>query len=104
MCDGKQLNLLGESGSYVLEGTLEACRRFAFASGKEIDRYDGRTLGCDGGRAIVEKGDAANFAICWLKNGGLIAKVPEGRFIVVLDKAVCDFTGFEITHKPVAVI
>lgn len=67
----------------VFEGSLAACRRLAFAHGMEVDRYEGRTVSIDNGKAICVPADDKDFSCCWFKGSGLIIKSRDGYCLVM---------------------
>lgn len=100
MTTANYLELLGKpDNNYVFQGTLAACRRLAFANGKEVEQYEGRIIGMAGGVVTREVGTADKFNFCWLKGGGLIHRVPDNKYCLVIENTV-DLTGFEIVDAP----
>lgn len=78
------LTLLRETAdNVVFEGSLAACRRMAFAHGMEVDRYEGRTVSVNAGRAVTTPASEGDFSVCWFKGSGLVAKTRDGYCLVL---------------------
>lgn len=69
--------------SIMFHGSKADCKRMAFAHGMEVEKYEGRALGCDGGRLLSAPADSENFSFCFFKGGGFIHRERDGYLLLM---------------------